>query len=48
MVGTKSTSDENLGKLQRLLRKDILEALVAAFPAGNCFTLAASRVFVEG
>jgi hypothetical protein len=48
MVGTKSTKDKNLGKGQRLLRKEILEALVAEFPAGNCFTLAPSRAFAWG
>jgi hypothetical protein len=42
MGTTKSTIDKNLGDWQRLRRKDILDVLVAEFPAGKFFTRLAS------
>jgi hypothetical protein len=35
ITGTKSIKVENLSKEQRLRKKDILDPLVATFPAGN-------------
>ena len=43
IVGIESANDKNFGMGQRLLMKAILEVLVAAFPAGNSFSLLASR-----
>ena len=39
IVGTKFTNERNFGVWQRLRRKAILEALVAAFPDGKSFSL---------
>ena len=45
-VLTKSTKAENLLDLQRLRKKEILDELVAAFPAGNSFTLVVSHFII--
>ena len=45
---TISTKDENLGNLQRLFKKAILDLLEEAFPAGNSLTLLKSRALLDG
>ena len=39
IMGTKSTKEDNLSNLQRLRKNDILDKLVATFPAGKSLTL---------
>lgn len=46
--GTRSTNALNLGKLQRLFKKAILELLVAVFPAGNSLTLVPAPLALAG
>lgn len=45
MTGMESANNKNFGIWQRLLMKAVLEVLVAAFPAGNSFSLLVSRFF---
>jgi len=45
MTGMESANDKNFGIWHRLLMKAVLEVLVAAFPAGNSFSLLVSRFF---